>query len=602
MPIARVQLEDGRIAKLEVPEGISEAEILDFAANLKPEVEPNYGEAALSMVNGIVAEPVAGLAGIASSMAIFTPEGSGADMVEKTRDNLTFDRSEGADQALKNIGEYIAPALEYLRMPASGIMGLGEVITGQGLEQASDTIGDTKKKGIGEVLGDRVMEETGNPELATLARTSPDVALAFLGFGASKKALKSLPQSAKKKAIGEKIKAGSADSDTARFQLTETSKPSTDFAGNPVVNFAEKSEVGPLKKPKISKDKQAIRAIDQGFTEGSVAAIKASSKTDRQKMLSMVNKMERGKKNELFAMKNRPSDVAGDSLMSRFRVVRKKNQKAAKMLDSEAKKLRGQGVDFDPVVDSFIAKLDDMGVKIDDNLSLNFKGSDIEKVKGAEGAIRNIVARMRDTKVPDGYDVHRLKKFIDEQVTYGKNAKGLSGKTEGVLKSLRHELDELLDTRFPSYDRVNTDYAQTRGAIDALQDAAGKIDLYGPNADKATGTLVRRLMSNAQSRIQLSDAIDEIDSIASQYRKFDDSIDSQMLFVNALDKRFGPVAETSFQGQIIQGGKQVVNAAADPTGKGLGDVVIDVASKGYDKVKGVTDEKAYAAIKDLLNR
>jgi len=319
-------------------------------------------------------------------------------------------------------------------------------------------------------------------------------------------------------------------------------------------------------------------------------------------MNKMVTVMENGKKNELYAMKNRPSDVVGDSLMQRFSIVRKKNQEAGSALDGVAASLKGKPVEFDPIIASFVQKLDEMGIKIRQDLTPDFRGSDIEKVKGAEGAIRNIIARMKDTKVPDGYDVHRLKKFIDEQVTYGKNAKGMSGKVEGLLKGLRHDLDGMLDSKFPAYDKVNSDYANTRGALDALQDVAGKIDLYGPNAHKATGTLIRRLMSNAQSRVALSDAIDGLDSVASKYHVFNDSIDSQMMFVNALDKRFGPVAETSFQGQIIQGAKKAAEASADPTGKGLGDLALDLAGKGYNKLRGVNDERAYKAIRDLLKK
>ena len=78
-----------------------------------------------------------------------------------------------------------------------------------------------------------------------------------------------------------------------------------------------------------------------------------------------------------------------------------------------------------------------------------------------------------------------MKRFIDEQVTYGKNARGLWGRPR-VLKSLRHNLDGLLDEASQPTNQVNTQYAETRGALDAPQDVAGKkMDFTGANADKA---------------------------------------------------------------------------------------------------------------------
>lgn len=146
-------------------------------------------------------------------------------------------------------------------------------------------------------------------------------------------------------------------------------------------------------------------------------------------------------------------------------------------------------------------------------------------------------------------------KFIDEQVTFGKTAEGLGGKTERVAKGLRRQFDQLLDSSFPAYDKVNTQYADTVQALDAFQKAAGStIDLASENADKAVGTLSRRLMSNAQSRVRLLDAIEGLQSTASKYGKtFDDDVVSQALFVDELERVFGPSARTSLQGEVGKG-------------------------------------------------
>ena len=184
-----------------------------------------------------------------------------------------------------------------------------------------------------------------------------------------------------------------------------------------------------------------------------------------------------------------------------------------------------------------------------------------------------------------------MKRFIDEIVTFGKSGEGLAGRTEGVLKSLRRGLDGILDSNFPEYDRVNTTYAETIQALDSFQDAAGrKINLTGENANKAVGTVTRRLLSNAQSRVGLLDSVNELDSVATKYGgAFDDDLLTQVLFIDELDSVFGPVARTSFQGQIRQ---------AIPTSKA--DVVSMAADKAIEAVRGINPEAGFKAIRELL--
>ena len=209
---------------------------------------------------------------------------------------------------------------------------------------------------------------------------------------------------------------------------------------------------------------------------------------------------------------------------------------------------------------------------------------------------------MKNTKAPNAFDAHRLKKFIDEQVTFGKHAEGLAGKTEVILKGLRRNLDDILDSNFKEYNRVNTVYSETRGAIDAFQDVAGKkMDLTGKNADKAVGTLMRRIMGNAQSRVRLLDSVDDIERVARKHGGTEqlkiegittgkDDLLTQILFVDELDAVFGPVARTSFQGQIKQA---VIPRTAT-------DLAIKAGEKVIEKARGIDEAAAFKSIKELL--
>jgi hypothetical protein len=349
---------------------------------------------------------------------------------------------------------------------------------------------------------------------------------------------------------------------------------------------------------RVRTDKLASDAISQGFDDGVVAVAKGASKTDKTKMQAMLNIIEKGKKNALFSAQNRPSDVVGDSLSQRVRYVEQVNKQAATQLDDVAKSLKGKRANYGTAVDDFINDLDSIGVTLDDGLKPNFAGSDIEDVAGAQNIINRVVQRMKKNPPPDAYDVHRMKRFIDEQVTYGKNAEGLAGKSETIIKKLRRNLDKSLDDAFPVYNDVNTRYADTIGVLDDYQKAVGRsIDFNSDNLEKSLGTVSRRLLSNAQTRVTQLDAMTELENIGKKYgAKFDDDITTQVLFVDELDRVFSPAAKTSLQGDVSKVMERGVRASQQGIVKNLVDAA-EVASK---KVRGVTDEKALKAMRELL--
>lgn len=475
---------------------------------------------------------------------------------------------------------------------------------------------------IGQNMGDKVLDLTGSPEAATAARMIPDIMESMMGLKVAKAvpgaatvketagAVKDITegvfkyQSKTKQRIAELIKEGSTDIETAKFKLKKPkiskkmldAPPLEDGPVKPQTKIQEYFKTG---GPKIEKDKAAIESIKQGFDEGVIAAIKGSTPKDKAIMTKMVHVMEKGKKNALFGVSNRPSDVVGDSLMRRFNVVQKANTLAGKRLDGVAKSLKGRAVEVTPAVDGFIDDLSNMGISISDDLKMSFKGSDIEGLVGPQRVLTQVFDRMKSTKPPDAYDLHRMKRFIDEQVTYGKSAEGLAGKSERILKKLRRNLDSILDESFPRYDKVNSTYSETINVIDNIQDIAGKkMDLTGRHAEKAVGTLMRRLMSNTQSRIRLLDSVGDIEKVANKYGgKFNDDLLMQVLFVDELDSVFGPAARTSFQGQISQAVDRAAQAAMSPKS-----AVVGVAAKVAEKARGINQEGAFKAIKRLLER
>ena len=537
---------DAELEKRKTPvSGVSAADI-DAELSRRGETDGDLSavnrflEPAQTMITGAIAEPIAGLAGIAQAINPFAEPGAGERAVAATREALTFlPRTEEGQAGLEAVGETLAPI-------------------GEAFEEAET------------FLGEKTFEATGSPLLAAAAASIPTAATELIGIAAGKGAIKAgARKSALKTKLAEQIRAGGADKSLSRF----------------IVDGAGKIKTDPFIK----------EAIKQGFDEGVLAAVKGSTSSDKVKMTQMVKILKKGRENALFAAKNRPSDIAGNSLLERVNHIKRVNVSAGKRLDAVAKSLKGKAVDSSLPVDNFINALDDMGIGIDDNFKPVFAGSIIEDLEGPQNAISRVVKRLAKGGEPDAFDLHRMKKFIDENVTFGKTGEGLGGKTEAVLKSLRRDIDGVLDSSFPKYDKVNTAFSETIGALDSLQSAAGqKLDLFGPNANKAVGTLLRRLMSNAQSRVNLLDSIDDVERVSKKFGgKFKDDISTQMLFVDELNTRFKPAARTSLQGEIS---KEIERGIARSTTG----TVAEGAGRLAEKVRGISDENAIKSIEQLL--
>lgn len=390
---------------------------------------------------------------------------------------------------------------------------------------------------------------------------------------------------------------------TAPYRLEEASFRGVDqeapTAGREVMRLDEQGAPeagqGVLAPQRVAvKNPAQEAAVKQGFDEGLIAMIREASPTDRRNMLRSLEIMEQATGNKKFSMLNRTTDVAGESILNRYKLIRDVNERAGSGIDDYAEKnLKNVAVDFTAPVQNFEDSLQKLGVKFNDDLTLNFEGSAIEGVVPAERILNQLVKRMKSARNITAYDVHNLKRFIDEQVNYGKAAEGLSGKTINVIKGLRRELDQVLDNKFPEYDRLNTTYAETINAMDDLGTAIGRtIDPDSPSAATAIGTSLRGLGSNRQTRGRMLDSIAELDSLANRYGKFDDDVIAQTAFTIDLDRVFGTKADTSLSG--------VLGEAAATMPSSTGQFVSAAARAAGNRLRGVNQEKQFEAMRNLL--
>lgn len=349
----------------------------------------------------------------------------------------------------------------------------------------------------------------------------------------------------------------------------------------------------------LRPDPVGKEAVNQGIDRGVVAAIKQASPADRAAMAKMLDTVESTSRNAYAGVLNRPADVVGNTLKTRIDNIMEMNKAAAGQLDSVAEDLAGQRVDMTGPYQTLVDGLQKMGISITDEGSLDFTRSTVQMVPAGQAIMRRLWKRLDNLASGDAHEFHMLKRWIDEQVTYGKSKGGLAGEAEHLAKEFRRAIDGQLDNAFPRYNEVNTQYSDTRSVIDAFQDAAGsKLDLTGDNVGMQLGTLSRRLMSNVQTRVNLLDAIRATEEVGAKYGKtYDDDIIMQVLFVDELDSVFGPAAKTSLLGDVD---KAVQRGAATSTSRGVVGFLADQASNATNYARGRNEEGAMRALRKLL--
>lgn len=633
MPIIELELPDGRIAELEVDEGVSEQEILKFAEEqykagafgVSPDVmtksqnQPRsaegrdlldvlggYGETALTMGTGAIAEPVAGLAAMATMPFGADP----AKIVEGVREGMTYQpRTEAGQAYLQNVGETLAPV-------------------GEALMDAS------------QYLGDKTFDLTGSPLLSTAAYSAPTAILELLGLKGIQR-LKS-PVKLKTRDVAGNWKATPELENMLRDrglifdQLDPNAKAAIPEILDPkILGQTTKSKTQPafveqikaggrenalapyvLEAGKATADPLAQAAIKQGFDEGLVQAIKTTTPATRFNMLRMLGQMERIKTNQSAAGLSRPIDVVGNSLAARIKFLDAQRQKDVARLNTLARtELKGVQVNAAKVVDDLAARLaEKYEVRLFDefgNPNPDFTRSYLSKNTAAQKALREAIDILKEYDSVDAADAHRVKKVFDELVDYKKssNVGQMTKAEQDIFKTVRKSLNQIVRDSSPEYAQVNDRLTRTLEAFDNLQQAAGKkTNLFDDTAGQQLGQESRKLLTNYNSRIPLSNAMKEIDDLVASYGgEFSDNLYDQVMFASNIDDMFGAAARDSFKGTMqnslkgspILGGTLTAGVYGGPKGAAT-QAAVNVVKSGYDKMRGVNQDEAFKAMRALL--
>ena len=559
----------------------------------------NVDETLLTMATGAIAEPIAGIAGIAQTLNPFAEPGAGAKAVEATREALTFQpKTQEGQQTLETVAGVVEP--------------VGKAISAT--ENA---------------MGDFAFDLTGSPEIATLAKSTPTLIMELLGLralGGFKKgttliddvgeATPALRNALKKQGLEFENLSAQARSvipnkiEGSILPVKESVKGSTEQALiQQLKSGASDNSLAGLRivNDKIVPDAAALSAIKQGFREGTVQNIKVATEATKDKMRMMLSDMRRIKANEKLESVLRPSNRVGDALIDRLDLVRRKaNQARTELNDIAPNVLKGKKIDPKPIVSTLEKSLDDLDVRLVEGANgvpiPDFVGSIISKNKPAQRAIKDAIDLLAEGGAPDALRFHKLKRQFDDMIDFKKKgSQGLSKAGEGVLRDLRSALNNSVREISPEYARVNDIISSSLDAFDNLQKSAGtSIDIFGQGGGKALGTKLRKLMGNAQNRINLENSVGELDAIAKRLGgSFNDDVADLARFANVLDDRFGATARTSFRGDIEAANMQTLKDGMPRT---LFEAGSKAAEKGFEKLRGVNDFNAFNAMDELLKR
>lgn len=331
------------------------------------------------------------------------------------------------------------------------------------------------------------------------------------------------------------------------------------------------------------------RAIKQGLDKGVVAQVASASPADKKKVGEMLDIVEAGMNNKTVGDFNLPRAVLGDSMQSRWSVIKDANQAAGKAVNRESKALKdipfdGQGFTEGPITNFLRTLQDDLDVSFAEGLKPVFTRSVLRGSKGSQKAIRDILDDLKTTPADSMYDAHNLKKFLDTMVdTYGQSVatspkKAVTKTVQNAIKALRHDVNEFVRSKSPAYADANKIYSET---IDVLNDADRLVGRNNPVDPKSLARTARKAVSNYQTGDQVMKLINDMDDLAVKYgAELTDDVKTQVSLVQTIEKLF-PSARppASFSSEIEKAVGPMMNAATGNKAGLIGDGMRAIGKK-----------------------
>lgn len=375
---------------------------------------------------------------------------------------------------------------------------------------------------------------------------------------------------------------GALNAKKAKDLLLKARSASTTAAGDVATDL--KPSLTTTVKDKIKGDKvfggMVKEAKKQGFNDAEINFLSTVSDQDKPTLKKMFDLTVKAQSDPRQI--TRAGDILGDNVTNQVKQVVKLNREAGSLVDKTAKALRGQEVDISPLKEAITTKLDDLGIALADDGTLDFSQSVFKNTPAVQKEIQKVIMSVPDGS--DAYQLHIFKKSIDELVDYGTTGEGLKGNSKNLLKGFRSAADDVLDNTFDDYNAANTSFKETRDYIEAAKNLVGKkVDLGSKEGAQAFGQALRSAFSNNKSRGNTLKFIEDTHLIAKQLGLSgqEKNLLDQAIYVNMLEETFGSEAATGLAGEVskaINKAKTAVDVLRNPVQGGLG-VVADVIEK-----------------------
>ena len=424
-----------------------------------------------SVGSSVVAEPLAGLGGLATLAITGGDSAKAAEVVESAREALTYTpETAGSQAAMQAIGETLAPIAE-------------------GLETVSSASGDT------------IYEWTGSPALAAAAYSLPTAALELAGI----KGIRGVKQ----------LK----DADLRKGQRIALLDPELKYSESV-------AEVKLNKKGQLVEDKVGKKLVAEGVSPKDVAIITNSSPTTKFRMQSMVKTFEEGKGNDILAMSNRTTAEIGESVTRRLQVLQGKRKDLGSRLDSIVKGDLGKTpVNVSNSIASLNKILKDEGVlpRIRrGELSLPdgwYKGTSFDtKVMAPVRKTIEDAYKLFDIKTTLGKtdlaSAHKLKKNLDEFINVAKLQE--AGAAPNVMRSItdmRRAINDEL-SRVNSYGAVNKELSEVISVMDPFSKHLKPGEKWSDaKVSAVTGEAMKNLSADSAAAVELVSNLSSLDKV-----------------------------------------------------------------------------------------
>lgn len=204
--------------------------------------------------SGLAATAAGGAAGTVAAAIPGLEPGAGEAVLEGVQERLTFQpRTEAGQAGLETLGDLIQKGVDIVNFPISGLAGITELVGGQGIDQAANTLKSVQETGVSKTLQERTFEETGSPAATATAAVIPEAVLMALSVR--------VPAPIRRRAEGKTARAQKAvdDIELARDAPTEVNAAQSVDDVAEIIQKGTPDEIVDI----VQADKEFFRAADE---------------------------------------------------------------------------------------------------------------------------------------------------------------------------------------------------------------------------------------------------------------------------------------------------------------------------------------------------